>query len=146
MTLTEARKTLESFQAWRRYDGPIGEGPKQPDPKTIGEALDIAIRLLPIESPRPSASKRLDYILERIGFNPFNKKKDSVEVTWRQCIIFKLNLESFTNAEITKATGMSHSAVTVAIHVAEDRLKYRDELFRAVWSQFLEIIQGSYYD
>lgn len=140
MTLTEARKTLESFQAWRRYDGPIGEGPKQPDPKTIGEALDIAIWLLPIEPQRPSASKRLDYILERIGFNPFNKKKIRDEVLWRQCIVFKLSLEGFTNAEITKATGMNHSTVTNAIQTTADGLKYHDNFITQTWAGLLDII------
>jgi hypothetical protein len=41
MNLTEATRTLRRFNAWRRYDGPIGEGPAMPDPKEIGEAIDI---------------------------------------------------------------------------------------------------------
>lgn len=41
MTLKEAIKELEYYQKWRR-----GADIKQPDPKKIGEVLDIAINIL----------------------------------------------------------------------------------------------------
>ena len=41
MTLQEATKELEYLQKWRR-----GADIKQPDPKKVGESLDIAIHLL----------------------------------------------------------------------------------------------------
>ena len=42
MTLQEAAKILRAHNEWRRYDGPIGEGPEMTDPKTLGEAIDTA--------------------------------------------------------------------------------------------------------
>ena len=41
MTLQEALKHLEYYQKWRK-----GADIKQPDPKKIGESLDIAINIL----------------------------------------------------------------------------------------------------
>lgn len=41
MTLPEALKILEQFNKWRR-----GVEIPQPDPKIIGEAIDIAINLM----------------------------------------------------------------------------------------------------
>lgn len=46
MTTIEAEQTLRTFNAWRRYGGPIGEGPDCPEPKEIGEAIDVAIAIL----------------------------------------------------------------------------------------------------
>ena len=46
MTATEAQEILQVYQAWRRYHGMPGLGPDMPDPRKIGEALDIAIRIL----------------------------------------------------------------------------------------------------
>lgn len=41
MTLQQAIEILEQFNLWRR-----GEETPQPDPKIIGEAIDIAIHQL----------------------------------------------------------------------------------------------------
>ena len=46
MTREQALDILCAFQAWRRYDGPMGEGPLMPTPKEIGEAMDVAIDVL----------------------------------------------------------------------------------------------------
>ena len=46
MTRQETIETLRKYNVWRRYDGPIGEGPTMPDPTVIGEAIDTAIELL----------------------------------------------------------------------------------------------------
>ena len=46
MSREQAIKVLEEYQEWRRYDGPIGEGPEMPSPSTIGEAIDFAIKIL----------------------------------------------------------------------------------------------------
>ena len=38
---------LRGYQAWRRFDGEIDEeGPAMPHPKSIGLAIDMAIRLI----------------------------------------------------------------------------------------------------
>ena len=38
---------LRGYQAWRRFDGEIDEeGPAMPHPKSIGFAIDMAIRLI----------------------------------------------------------------------------------------------------
>ena len=43
----ECLALLRAFQAWRRFDGEIGEeGPEMPHPKSIGFAIDMAIRLI----------------------------------------------------------------------------------------------------
>lgn len=42
MNLPEAIKVLEEYNKWRRGDEEI----KQPNPKVIGEAIDVAIHLL----------------------------------------------------------------------------------------------------
>lgn len=46
MNLAKAITTLRRFNEWRRYNGPIGEGPEMPDPKEVGEAIDIATHIL----------------------------------------------------------------------------------------------------
>lgn len=46
MNREQALDILCAFQEWRRYDGPIGEGPIMPCPKEIGQALDIAIGIM----------------------------------------------------------------------------------------------------
>lgn len=45
MNQAQARELLAGFQAWRRWDGD-GEGPAMPDPKEIGKALDVALRVM----------------------------------------------------------------------------------------------------
>lgn len=49
MTKAEAREVLIRYNAWRRYDGPLEQTPLQPEPKEIGEAIDVAIEVLPKE-------------------------------------------------------------------------------------------------
>ena len=49
MTKAEARKVLIRYNTWRRYDGPLEQTPLQPEPKEIGEAIDVAIEVLPKE-------------------------------------------------------------------------------------------------
>lgn len=49
MTTAEAREVLIRYNAWRRYDGPLEQTPLQPEPKEIGEAIDVAIEVLPKE-------------------------------------------------------------------------------------------------
>lgn len=49
MTTAEAREVLIRYNTWRRYDGPLEQTPLQPEPKEIGEAIDVAIEVLPKE-------------------------------------------------------------------------------------------------
>lgn len=129
MTLTEARKILEEYH---------------PHEKNVREALRLAITILPKEPDKPTAETRLAQIIEIIGHNPFNQRKYREFSIWRQCIVYKLTLEGFPNAEISKATGMNHSTVTSAIHNAEDALNYNDALFRQTWGCLLDSLQKSY--
>ncbi len=47
MNASECVAFLRSYQAWRRFDGEPGEeGPAMPHPKSIGFAIDMAIRLI----------------------------------------------------------------------------------------------------
>lgn len=43
MRIEDAIKVLGDHNKWRRYDGPIGEGPKATDPKVLGEAIDTVV-------------------------------------------------------------------------------------------------------
>lgn len=54
MTKEEAIATLRGYNEWRRYDGPVGEGPTQPEPKTIGEAIDTVCDALERQENLPS--------------------------------------------------------------------------------------------
>lgn len=54
MTTAEAREVLIRYNAWRRYDGPLEQTPLQPGPKEIGEAIDVAIEVLPEEAEEAS--------------------------------------------------------------------------------------------
>ena len=40
MELSKAIQILRDHNVWRRYDGPIGEGPKMVDPVELGQAID----------------------------------------------------------------------------------------------------------
>ena len=40
MTIEEAVAILRKHNEWRRYGGPIGEGPQMTGPKILGEAID----------------------------------------------------------------------------------------------------------
>ena len=46
MDIKEAREILIKANLWRRYDGPIDKGPKMPDPKVLGIAIDTAIEYM----------------------------------------------------------------------------------------------------
>lgn len=43
MTIKEATDILRRHNLWRRYDGPIGEGPEMPNPKAVGDAIDTIV-------------------------------------------------------------------------------------------------------
>ena len=40
MNTSEAIQILRNHNIWRRYDGPIGEGPEMVDPVELGQAID----------------------------------------------------------------------------------------------------------
>ena len=46
MEAAEAREVLIRYNTWRRYNGPLEQTPLQPEPKKIGEAIDVAIEVL----------------------------------------------------------------------------------------------------
>ena len=48
-----ALEVLKDYQSWRRYDGPITDSPDMPDPKIIGDAIDVAIETLEGSTPKP---------------------------------------------------------------------------------------------
>lgn len=43
MILTEAIEILRQHNKWRRYNGPIGEGPEATEPKVLGDAIDCIV-------------------------------------------------------------------------------------------------------
>lgn len=69
MTTIEAEQTLRTYNAWRRYDG-LCDGPDCPEPKEIGEAIDVAIAIL----------KTINRS-ERVELHPSEPKIDISELT-----------------------------------------------------------------
>ena len=43
MDVKEAIQLLKYHNAWRRYDGKIGNSPKMTDPKKLGIAIDMVV-------------------------------------------------------------------------------------------------------
>ena len=59
---SECVALLRQFNEWRRFDGEIDEeGPAMPHPKSIGFAIDMAIRLI---EQRDELQKKWDYYQE----------------------------------------------------------------------------------
>jgi hypothetical protein len=62
MTHSEAIEILRKHNEWRRYNGPIGEGPEMQHPALIGKAIDTIVagednKLSDIEQFRREAAK-----------------------------------------------------------------------------------------
>lgn len=53
MNVHEAIRILRQHNAWRRYDGPLGEGPEMLDPKDLGTAIDVVCDALESTLKRP---------------------------------------------------------------------------------------------
>ena len=123
MTLIEARKILE------------GMTPKSGKER---EAIKAAVALLPREEDKPEAGHRLAEIIGMIGHDPFNGMKHRIYVVWRQCVIYKLAIEGYTNAEITRATKLNHATIYYSIQNVEDGMRYRDKLINKIWAELLE--------
>lgn len=145
MTLTEARKVLERYNNWRRYDGPLEQSPTQPEPKEVGEAIDVAIEILPKESTRPTAEERLEAISKSIesakGFNPFNDRSRSPSVVcWRHAIWAILVNEGYRIVEIARATKYNHATIWWGVRRFKDYLDYGDKPSIAVWEDIQNII------
>lgn len=149
MTLTEARRILERYNAWRRYDGPLEQTPTQPEPKEIGEAIDLAISVLPEDRPRKTASQRLAEIRQGIretfnGFDPFAKRSRVREdMIWRQAVFYQLRNEGYTFPEVAKASGYSHSTVLFGCTQTRDGLDIKDYETKVVWRRLNEITNGN---
>ena len=146
MTLTEARRILERYNAWRRYDGPLEQTPTQPEPKEIGEAIDLAISVLPEDSPRKTASQRLAEIRQGIretlnGFDPFFKRSRVKEtVIWRQAVFQQMRIEGYMLSEIARASGYDHATVLFGCRQTEDGLDVGDYETKTIWNRLSEII------
>lgn len=146
MTLTEARKTLEQYQSCRRYDGPLEQSPTMPEPKEIGEAIDVAIIALGGSgNNRPEIGTRFSEILGAIanakgGYNPFlGRERLQKDILWRQVVWFKLRNEGYSIHQIGKATGYSHSAVFCGCRAFRDALEVNDYLASCVWDEFCQL-------
>lgn len=78
MTKEEAVATLRGYNEWRRYDGPVGEGPTQPKPLAIGEAIDTVCDALERQENLPSdldeAARKYEFsCYKRACFHPEHK-------------------------------------------------------------------------
>lgn len=145
MTLTEARKVLERYNNWRKYDGPLEQSPTQPEPKEIGEAIDVAIEILPKESTRPSAEERLLEIRMAIkgliDYDPFlERRRYRTGVTWRNCAYLQMRKEGYTFEEIGKASGYDHSTIFAGCAKLHQYLEIGDAITRSVYDKFASII------
>ena len=147
MTLTEARRILERYNAWRRYDGPLEQTPTQPEPKEIGEAIDLAISVLPEDRPRKTASQRLAEIRQGIretfnGFDPFAKRTRLEEhVFWRYAVFYKMSLEGFMYTQIGRVSGYNHATVWTGIHSLMTSMEIGYAPAIKVWNELIELLE-----
>lgn len=147
MTLTKARKILEEYLAWcRSYDDE--PEPPQPSSDDLYDALEAAISVLPMESMRPTAARRLETIREYIraakdGFDPFGSPtRDKRHVCWRQCVWHLLQTEGYGNSEIAHASGFDHATVWWGTQRLQGYLASGDWLAVAVWEELNRILNG----
>ena len=132
MTLTQARKTLESRLP--DFDG------------ELAEAMALAISTLPRESTRPSARERFDYICRAIesakdGMHPFADRSRNKElVCWRQCVWRQLKQEGYPNHAISKATGWDHATIWWGLERLTGYLLSGDPLAVATWQELTQIL------
>ena len=147
MTLSEARRILVRYNAWRRYDGPLEQTPTQPEPKEIGEAIDLAISVLPEDSPRKTASQRLAEIRQEIreamdGFDPFAKRTRLEEhVFWRYAVFYKMSLEGFMYTQIGRVSGYNHATVWTGIHSLMTSMEIGYAPAIKVWNELIELLE-----
>jgi len=147
MTLTEARRVLEDYQAWRTYEGPVGEGPIMPRFSLITEALDMAVAQLPSGEVRKPAAERYMEIRCAIaeakdGFDPFRERsRDKVSVCWRQCVWRKLKSEGYHAVEVARVTGYDHATVWYALQRLDDFLYTGDLLAVRTWEDLNRIVK-----
>lgn len=132
MTLTEARKTLETY----RITTPMDD--------ELGEAIDTAITALPRESGRLPVGERLRVITDMLTdakVNPFQaKKRDLESVIWRRCVWGKLRDEGYGVSEIGKACGYNHSTVYIGVSRLRECLAIGDRPSMAIMADFMTIM------
>ena len=46
MSVKDVIEALRVYNEWRRYDGPLNEGPQMPEPTTIGKTIEAACEML----------------------------------------------------------------------------------------------------
>ena len=66
MTVAEAREVLIRYNTWRRYNGPLEQTPLQPEPKEIGEAIDVSIEVLS-DDEAPLDEAAVDHVRKVAG-------------------------------------------------------------------------------
>lgn len=101
MNREQALDILCAFQEWRRYDGPIGEGPIMPCPREIGQALDIAIDIM---QGKEQTEKQL-YSFEQLKTMKLNDEPLSVRALNITCalkIVTVADLASWKKEEIVR--------------------------------------------
>lgn len=145
MTLTEARRMLERYQKWSRYEGPVGEGPEMPDPKEVGKAIDKAIAVLPGEVERPTARQRLAQIRKAIeeseGYDPFSSRSRERDIVgWRQCVYLVMEREGYTYSEIGRAAGFDHVTIMWGAKHQAGYIDSGDKLSVEIWEKINNIL------
>lgn len=121
MTLTEARRKFEIYK--------LSELKRE----ELVDMIDAAITVL-----HPSVKERLDEIIGMIDDDPFNGRKYRKYAVWRQCVIYKLSVEGYTNIEIARATGLNHATISCSIRNIKEGIRYMDKLTIKVWCELLE--------
>ena len=143
MTLTDARKILEEHLAWMQstYDEPE---PPRPDQEMLYEAIDLAIKVLPGDPPRPTCEERFRQITEAVrvqyDIEPFaTRSRDKSIVCWRQCVWMRLKNEGYPNYTIARTTGWDHATVWWGIARIGDYLAAGDRMASATWEALISI-------
>ena len=133
MTLTDARRTLLDYRkgvivtSWSLY-----------------EAIDLAIKVLPGDPPRPTCEERFRQIAEAVrvqyDIEPFaTRSRDKSIVCWRQCVWMRLKNEGYPNYTIARTTGWDHATVWWGIARIEGYLAAGDRMASATWEALIKI-------
>ena len=135
MTLTDARRTLLDYRkgvivtSW-----------------SLNEAIDLAIKVLPSDPPRPTCEERFRQIAEAVrvqyDIEPFTtRSRKKAIVCWRQCIWMKLKNEGYPNHRIATATGWDHATIWWGVTRLKDYLASGDPLAVNTWNALINTIK-----
>ena len=101
-------------------------------------------RKVSVTFPRQSCHSRLACICADVrkakGIDPFNGRRDTVAIQWRQAIVTQLRREGYSLHQIGRATCYSHSTVLYHVGRVNDALGGYDPELLDVWRELQKAI------